>query len=352
MFPDRYAPTGAALDGGMGTVFPCNDTILERPVAIKIVRDPAQQRRVRDELDALLKMRSKHVVQVYDVLKLPHDCLGIVQEFINGRDLFDPSTASASVLDLYKQLWQIASGIADIHAAGVIHRDIKPNNMKLDGEGVIKIFDFGLAREEGPEAATRGFVGTQGFAAPELYSMHADVAFSAAVDVYAFGVTAYYLAARDLPNDLRHIPPRGLGGDFFSPLAMKLAPEICDVLNRCLSESPKDRPQMSEVRHLLSRHLLFDRHQALIVFQGNASYLNATSRSVRAKFSPIGEVEIVYDGLDFRVGSVSGSVFVNYGQAQVGDSLPGSCVVALGGPELGSRRKYITFDLSHPEIVL
>ena len=352
MFPDRYRNIGAPLDGGMGSVFPCNDVILDRNVAIKVVRDPAQQRRIRDELGALLKMRSKHVVQVYDVVSLEGDGFGIVQEFVAGQDLFDPSTYSTSVLDLYKQLWQIASGIADIHAAGVIHRDIKPNNMKLDSEGVIKIFDFGLARPEGAEAATRGFVGTRGFAAPELYVAKEDVAFSPAVDTYAFGATAYYLADKKLPDDLLQIPPRALGSDFFSMVEFELAPEIRDVLNRCLREDPAERPEMSEVQHLVSRHLLFNRHQALVVFQGSPSFLNATSRLVRARFPQVGEIEIYYDGLDFRVRAVSGSVFINYRQAEVGDVLPGSCVVALGSPELGARRKYITFDLSHPEIVL
>ena len=352
MFPDRYSASSAALAGGMGSVFPCNDTILERRVAIKVIRDPAQERRIRDELAALLKMRSKHVVQVYDVVALKGGGIGIVQEFVAGEDLFDPATDAGSLLDLYKQLWQIASGIADIHAAGVIHRDIKPNNMKLDGEGLIKIFDFGLAREQGPDAATRGFVGTRGFAAPELYSSDDDVAFESAIDTYAFGATAYYLAARNLTDDLLNIPPRALGSDFFSSVRFHLAPEIRDVLNRCLREDPEERPAMSEVQRLLSRHLLFDRHQALVVFQGNASYLNSGSRLVRAKLPNIGEIEIFYDGLDFGVRNVAGNVFINYRQAAIGDVLPGSCVVALGGPELGSARKYITFDLSNPEIVL
>ena len=143
----RYVINGAALAGGMGTVYPCNDEILERNVAVKVLQDSAEARRQIDELAALLKLRSKHVVQVYDILKLDAGQIGIVQEFINGTDLFDSATAASTTLEVYKQLWQIASGIADIHSAGVIHRDIKLNNMKLDGEGIIKIFDFGLARD-------------------------------------------------------------------------------------------------------------------------------------------------------------------------------------------------------------
>ena len=63
----------------------------------------------------------------------------------------------------------------------------------------------------------------------------------------------------------------------------------------------------------------------------------------------MGQIQIQYDGLDFRVKSVSGDVYINNRRLEIGDALPGSCVVALGA---GSNRKYITFDLSHPEIVL
>ena len=122
-----------------------------------------------DELAALLKMRSKHVVQIYDLCKFPDKCIGIIQEFIDGKDLLESFAPPTSIDSYYRQLWQIASGISDIHAVGVIHRDIKPNNMKVDPEGVIKIFDFGLARDAGPAAATVGFVGTPGLEmAPQI----------------------------------------------------------------------------------------------------------------------------------------------------------------------------------------
>ncbi|MFY8063009.1 MAG: protein kinase domain-containing protein, partial [Usitatibacteraceae bacterium] len=150
LFADRYQTKGGPLVGGMAAVYPCMDIVLERQVAIKIMPGSAHRRRVRDELEALLKLRSKHVVQVYDVLNHAEGDLAIVQEFIDGLDLFDDKLAPSSLDGYLKLLWQIASGIADVHELGVIHRDIKPNNMKVDPEGVIKIFDFGLARDEGP----------------------------------------------------------------------------------------------------------------------------------------------------------------------------------------------------------
>lgn len=348
--PDRYQISGAALAGGMGSVHPCRDAVLERKVAIKVIQDTVNRRRMLDELKALLKMRSKHVVQVYDVLQMGGSDLGIVQEFIEGSDLFDPSLAPTTTAAFYKQLWQIASGISDIHAAGVIHRDIKLNNMKIDPEGVVKIFDFGLARDDGPLASTVGFVGTRGFAAPELYS--ANARFTSAVDTYAFGASALFMATRGLPDDLLAQPPVPSAGVYFANTPFAVSAEIVQILNQCLSVDAQSRPAMSHVRDLLARHVLFDRHQALLVFQGRASYLNAQSRSVNISLTNMGQIKIGYDGLDFRVHSLAGDVRVNNRQLAVGDVLPGSCVVALGAPDQGSRRRYITFDLSHPEIVL
>lgn len=350
MIADRYEVAGSSFVGGMAAVWPCRDRILDRQVAIKVMPGSADRRRIRDELGALLKMRSKHVVQVYDVLRIGKDDLAIVQEFIDGRDLFDEALAPKTAIEYLRLVWQIASGIADIHGLGVIHRDIKPNNMKIDPEGVVKVFDFGLARDEGRGASTVGFVGTPGFAAPELYAHHAK--FTAAVDTYAFGATALFVGLRDLPAELKQRPPVFSGADYFDALSFKLADEVVEALDSCLEPDPACRPPMQVIRNVLAKHLLHDRHKALVVFEDKAFYLDAKRRSVSLRLPSMGEVEIRYDGFCFRVHSVSGDVFVNNRRVAAGDELPGACVVALGSPEQMNRRKYITFDLSHPEIVL
>ena len=350
MIADRYEVIGGSLIGGMASVLPCKDTVLDRQVAIKVMPGSADRRRILDELGALLKMRSKHVVQVYDVLRIGKDDLAIVQEFIDGKDLFDETLAPQTATEYLKLVWQIASGITDIHCLEVIHRDIKPNNMKIDPEGVIKIFDFGLARDEGPGASTVGFVGTPGFAAPELYANHAK--FTAAVDTYAFGATALFLGLRDLPAELKQRPPVFLGVNYFGNLPFKVADEMVEVLNTCLHPNQANRPLMRDVRNVLSKHLLHDRHKALAVFKGDPFYLDAARRSVSLRLPSVGEVEIRYDGFCFRIQSVSGDVFVNNRRVGVDDVLPGACVVTLGAPEWANQRRYITFDLSHPEIVL
>lgn len=349
--PDRYENSNHAMSGGMGSVMVCQDTILERPVAIKFISSAAHKRRMDDEVAALFKLRSKHVVQVYDVLQADPDEIGIVQEFIDGEDLFQSHHIPKTATDYYSQLWQIASGIADIHELGVIHRDIKPNNMKTDPEGVIKIFDFGLARDDGPSAKTKCFVGTQGFAAPELYER--PFAFTKAVDTYAFGATALYLATGGLPNEMLEQPPKVNSTGYFGSLPLKIAHEIAHLLDTCIDPDPKKRPPMQDVRDALARHILFERHTALVVYQGNASVLNAHNRSVSLSFGDIGNIAIGYNGLAFVVDSVSGEVQINNQAVAAGSALPGACVVALGGSHRrNNERRFITFDISHPEVVL
>lgn len=339
------------MSGGMGSVILCNDSILERPVAIKFISSAAHKRRMDDEVAALLKLRSKHVVQVYDVVRPTRDELGIVQEFIDGQDLFESYAPPASIDAYYKQIWQIASGISDIHELGVIHRDIKPNNMKTDPEGVIKIFDFGLARDDGPSAKTMGFVGTQGFAAPELYQR--PFSFTNAVDVYAFGATALYLVTGGLPVELLNQPPMPDTAGYFHALPIGLAPEIATLLNACLATKPSERPAMMDIKDALARHILFDKHRALVVHQSHASVLSAANRSVNLAFGTIGALSIRYDGLAFIVDSVSGEVAINNQAVAKGSILPGACVVALGAAHRrANERRFITFDISHPEIVL
>jgi len=350
--PKRYVPNGSSASGGFGSVIFCQDTHLDRLVAIKSIKDVSEKHRLIDELNALMLLRSKHVVQVFDIVKGKSDSIGIVEEYIGGDDLLNSSIPQSSCANYLNTLWQIASGIADIHGADVIHRDIKPNNMKFDKEGIVKIFDFGLSRDEGAKAVTKGFKGTFGFAAPELIASGC-VAFSRAVDTYAFGVTAIVLSGLRLPDELQRIPPQPLPNNFMSTLPFKLTPDLASLITACLAPNPNDRPLMNHVRDLLSRHLLHNKHQALAVHNNKPLVLNASKRTISLRFSDVGEIVIEYDGFRFYVSAVNGEVLINNQAVSVGKEIPKSCVVALGGPHRrASEREFITFDVSNPEVVL
>jgi len=196
---DRYEPTGATSAGGMGEIIECIDLHLQRRVIIKRLQADIEARRLLDEQRALAKVRSKHVVQLYDIVELTDRRKtekAIVLEFIEGNNLginsFKPDR------DYLKVLWQIAGGLKDIHAAGVIHRDIKPDNIRIDVEGVVKIIDFGLARST-VDAKTRSIIGTPIFMAPELWGDET-ISFNASIDVYAFGATSLALLTSSPPE--------------------------------------------------------------------------------------------------------------------------------------------------------
>lgn len=350
--PKRYTPLGDSDSGGFSDVIYCTDNHLARKVAIKFIQDENEKKLILKELRALLKMRSKHVVQVYDIVPGENDSLGIVEEFVEGELLWDSDFPQQSTDSYLKTLWQIAAGIADIHKAGVIHRDIKPNNMKLDAEGIVKIFDFGLAKNEGIDAKTKGFKGTQGFAAPELFG-DSTVAFTPAIDTYAFGASAIFLACHNLPPEMKKFPPKPVIHDQFSILSITIPTELTELLNGCLAYDPLERPSMETVRDELARHLLRGKHQALAVYKGTPYIINAGNLSAGLDFPDVGKIEILYTGLKYIVHVASGEVFINNSPAVSGEEIPGSCVVALGGPtRRNDQRAFITFDVSNPEVVL
>ncbi|WP_350656132.1 serine/threonine-protein kinase [Psychrobacter sp. S1-30-MNA-CIBAN-0213] len=355
--PTRYILDGESESGGFSDVFYCHDTHLERKVAIKTIRDADQARRLDDEIEALLKIRSKHVVQVFDVIRVSDiatdmDTVGIVLEYINGEDLVESKYHLQSHNDLLKVLWQIASGISDIHDAKLIHRDIKPNNMKLDSEGIVKIFDFGLSRNSGLDAVTFGFKGTQGFSAPEQYT-HQEVNFTSAIDIYAFGISALYLATQDIPKPLLEMPPKAAPINSFDCPYLDPYPTLKVLFENCLAHDPTDRPDIADITNEISKYLLFNKHQAIVVMDGNTNLLNSLTKSAKLKYGTIGSFEIEYTGHDFVLKNVVGEVFVNNEQATSGRKIPGACVIGLGSKQRQHfERRFVTFDVSNPEVTL
>ncbi len=163
-FPSRYQYQEQCFEGGQGKIYLCQDTHLDRLVAIKYLKGEPSP--LRKEAVALSKVRSKHVVEVYDFITDGLET-AIVEEYISGSDLTKCHEQQLTSDKYLKILYQIACGIADIHAAGYIHRDIKPGNIKLSEENIIKILDFGLSSHS-DNANTINLRGTMPYIAPEL----------------------------------------------------------------------------------------------------------------------------------------------------------------------------------------
>lgn len=348
--PDRYKTTEKRESGGFGNVVKCLDVHLDRFVAIKSINDSVDSHRMKDEFSALMKLRSKHVVELLDMIEFNSGEIAIVEEYIDGPSLNEYVDEINDVKSLLKILWQISAGISDIHAHEIIHRDIKPGNMKIDKEGVVKIFDFGLSRGV-DNAKTVGFKGTPIFAAPELFLTK--VKFTKAIDTYAFGVTAMCLAKTPVPKELLDYA-KVLKVNPFEKSAIQLPKNIRTMLYECLNPDPTARPDMRSVCINLKKIILHDSHRALLISEGQAAVVLSKKNKSHSYNNPgVGSVEITYSGAEFYISKISGEVHVNNIKAKQYNLLPNSCVIILGpSGRTATKRVFITFDISHPEVVL
>lgn len=356
IFGGRYKATGTVMQGGGGEVFVCDDPNLKRKVAIKFLIPGIDRKRLLDEIAALQKIHSKNVVQVLDIVNDPKLGTGIVTEYLSGRDLADNSTWPNNRVSFLHLAYQISNGVADIHAANIIHRDLKPYNIKFGDENILKIFDFNLSRKN-QDGHTMGFRGSHGFAAPEQYEPD-PVNFTAKVDVYSMAATLAFIALNGtLPPSFCLRPPDAMDWKrgFLTIPIVDL--ELAELLNKALVRDPVDRPAATEIRDLSSRLLLRNAHRATITMRGNPQAYELNKNNPTAQLShPMnggGSIEITYDGLSFNVTAVNGHVLVNHRQCLPGQQLPNCCVIDLDSPTgRPYDRKFVTFDLSHPEVVL
>ncbi len=351
--PPRFTPLDAGK-GGMSSVLICNDERLQRPVIVKYLDPDTEQGRLIDEIQALQAIRSPYVVQIYDVItSSTGDIRGVVEEYCPGNDLSD-WIGQVDVDQFVKFGLQLISGIAEIHDHDLIHRDIKPHNVRIGNLNRLTIIDFGLARA-GAGAKTVSAIGTSGFMAPELFRLNANGAidFTTAIDIFAFASSLYLLAAGNLPRNICQRPPvMNPHGVNFHSLPFPIDIGLANLLNACLSENCEDRPSATVLRSAFRKILVRNKHRALLNIANDPKYLDANNRRASASLEGLASVVIEYDGDYFFIKSVSGDLYVNAGRVGNGYRFPGSCVIAFGRPELGSNREYITFDVSHPGVVI
>ena len=164
---DGYRIEGVLGRGGMGVVYQGEDVALSRPVALKRI-NPSQAhreqflRRFRSEAKALARIDSPYIVSIY-ALRDTDIGLLIVMEYVDGGTLKDRVENGPMPPDeAIPILRQILQAFRDAHGAGVIHRDIKPQNIMLTAEGTVKITDFGIAKLRRPDSGETVTQGGQG----------------------------------------------------------------------------------------------------------------------------------------------------------------------------------------------
>lgn len=204
MIANRYEVIQHIGQGGMADVFLAVDTILNRNVAVKILRadlssDAVSILRFEREAQAATALAHPNIVEVYDV----GDYKGhhyIVMEYVPGKTLKQIIRERGPLMneegiDIMKQL---VSAIAEAHSRGIIHRDIKPQNVIVKSDGSIKILDFGIATAKGSMQLTQAnnVMGSVHYLAPELAK---GAQASVQSDVYALGIVMFEVFAGDVP---------------------------------------------------------------------------------------------------------------------------------------------------------
>lgn len=348
--PPRYAKVlNKFTAGGMADTLLCEESHLQRQVIIKSLKPGIESHRLIDELAALSAIRSRYVVQVFDVIIDADKPVGFVEEFLPGDEL-SPCVATATTLDALKVLYPIAAGIADIHAHQRVHRDIKPDNMRYDAEGQLKIFDFGLAKL-GAAPGTKILYFSEGFAAPESFAKDVNGLhnFDYPLDVYAFGCVAIWLLnGGAIPPEMMGFAPSIPAGFDFGNLPVKVGAPTAALLLQCLAPNPVNRPTMAVCKGHLADELLRDQHKMALTWGGSQAIVDKNKRNgtIKGNGSAIG---VNYSGISFKVSSLSGDVSINNAPASVGQILTGSTVIVLRGV---GRPLSVTCDVSHPEVML
>ncbi|MBL4844578.1 MAG: serine/threonine protein kinase [Planctomycetes bacterium] len=240
--------------GGMGAVYRARDPRLGRRLAIKVLSaelaaDPAFVERFAREARAVARLEHPNIVQIHQFVEdadLPY----LELEFVSGKSLRELLTSGPIRIARAREiLRQVAAGLAYAHREGIVHRDVKPENVLVDEDGRVRLVDFGLAKimsGGSPGSVTltapRQVLGTVHYMAPE--QLEAPETVDARSDVYSWGVVAYEVLTGRLPLG-RFGPPSRYA---------EVSAELDEIVLTSLEREPEDRyANAGEIRALLER---------------------------------------------------------------------------------------------------
>jgi serine/threonine-protein kinase len=239
--------------GGMATVYLAHDQELNRPVAIKLLGehvagDAALRKRFLREARVAARLSHPNVVSVYDAGETEDGRPFFVMEHVPGTTL--ASLGQIAPEQAVELAIQACHGLAHAHAAGLVHRDVKPQNLLLREDGTVKVADFGIARAAEATALTQvgTVLGTAAYLSPEQ-ALGEEV--TAATDVYSLGAVLYELLTGRPPyefDSLADLAAKQSSGQIVP--VRELAPEVPrgveDTVMRSLARNPAYRPASAE----------------------------------------------------------------------------------------------------------
>ena len=249
----RYRLESQIATGGVGEVWRAEDTVLTRPVAVKLLRaefagHAEMQERFRAEARHAGALSHPAIARVYDYCEpAPEHPAFLVMELVDGPSLAAVLTAgplgAAQAMDV---MAQVASGLQTAHAAALVHRDIKPANLLLAADGQVKITDFGIAHVAGsvPVTRTGTVMGTPAYLAPERVSGASATPVS---DLYSLGVVAYECLAGAQPFTGKPLEVAAAHRDLpLPPFPHAVPAEVAQLVADLTAKNPAARPASAQ----------------------------------------------------------------------------------------------------------
>ncbi|BBM88017.1 serine/threonine protein kinase [Candidatus Uabimicrobium amorphum] len=250
--------------GGMGVIYLAKHKLLQKEYAIKFLYDKNQVYNTDDELEQrfiseasmAVELRHDNLVEVYDISKYKNHFY-MVMEYIEGETIEQAIAKGKNFVeqDVIHVLHEVLSALQAIHEKGFVHRDIKPSNIMINQNGVVKVMDFGIAKDlSKSENLTQPniIIGTLEYMSPEQIMSTDEVSFTS--DIYSLGATAYYMLTGENyieGNNMQKI--RAIcSGDFYIEIP-GISAEFSEVLLRMMNTDKKQRFQNAqEVKEVLA----------------------------------------------------------------------------------------------------
>ena len=250
LLENRYRVLRRIAHGGTAAVYEGLDERLDRPVALKIMHphfadDPRFVTRAEREAKAAARLHDPHVVAVLDQGRTDDGVLYLVLEFVDGPTLREV-VAREAPMDPHRALEllvPVLRGLARAHRTGLVHRDVKPENVLLTADGQVKVADFGLTRAVDDHTTSTTVLGTVGYAAPELVG---DGPVDQRSDVYAVGIMAYEMltGSRPYTGTALQVATAHVSRDVPAPsgIAAGVPPALDEFVLRATSRDASRRP--------------------------------------------------------------------------------------------------------------
>src|SRR5450432_3378863 len=189
--PERYRLLREVGQGGMAVVYQAVDETLKREVAIKILHqhlasEPESKARLEREAQSVAKLHHENILEIFDYSGPDSASSYIVTEFLGKHPISSPEIAALIA-------WEVGGALAHAHAAGIIHRDVKPENVMIRKDGLVKLMDFGIAQilDYQRMTVTGQLLGSPAYMAPEIIE---GKPLDFRTDVFSVGIMLYLLA--------------------------------------------------------------------------------------------------------------------------------------------------------------